>query len=167
MSDPFVGEIRMFAGNFAPNGWSFCNGQLLPINQFEALFTLVGTSYGGDGQNTFGLPNLQGRFPLHQGNSFMLGQVGGSETVTLTSAQMPAHNHIPQGSATGTVKTTGGNVWAGTPTLGQFVEGTAANETMSPGALQTVGGGLSHDNIIPYLAINFIISLFGVFPSQN
>ena len=109
--DPYIGEVRMFGGNFAPLGWAFCNGQTLPISQYDALFTLIGTTYGGDGQTTFALPNLQGRLPVHQGNGFAMGQVGGSETVTLTTAQLPAHPHSFQANAgTGAQKTPANNV---------------------------------------------------------
>jgi microcystin-dependent protein len=167
MSDPFIGEIRMFGGNFAPLGWAFCNGQLLSIPDFDALFTLIGTTYGGDGQNTFGLPNLASRFPIHTGKGFTQGQLGGSQSVTLSVGQLPAHSHIASGAVTGTTNSPGGNFWAGASSLAQFVEGTAANETMNAGTLQPSGNNLPHDNMMPYLALNFIIALAGIFPSQN
>jgi len=169
MSQPFVGEIRMFAGNFAPVGWAFCNGQLLPIDQNPTLFQLIGTTYGGDGQTTFALPNLQSRVPVHVGPNFALGQSGGAETVTLTTSQIPAHSHVPQASTSATsppnVASPANNVWAAS-TLGAF---STANPTVSldAAAIGSAGGSQPHDNMLPFLVINFILSLFGVFPSQS
>src|SRR5712692_8401961 len=166
MSSPFIGEIRMFAGNFAPAGWAFCNGALMDISENETLFNLIGTTYGGDGQSTFALPNLQSRVPVHVGPGFALAQTGGAETVTLTTNQIPAHSHVPQAFATqGGASSPLGNVWAQS-TLDQY-SASAPNANMDPGALGPTGGSQPHDNMIPFLAINFIISLFGVFPSQN
>jgi microcystin-dependent protein len=166
MSQPFIGEIRMFAGNFAPVGWAFCNGALIPIDQNDALFQLIGTTYGGDGQTTFALPDLQSRVPVHAGPGFALGQTGGAETVTLTVSQIPAHNHVPQASSTAGIQSSPSNgVWAQS-TLGQF-SSAAPSVTMAPAALGSSGGSQPHDNMIPFLAVNFILSLFGIFPSQT
>ena len=168
MSNPYVGEIRMFAGNFAPAGWMFCNGQLLPISEYEVLFNLIGTSYGGDGQTTFALPNLQGRLPVHQGAGFTLAQAGGTETVTLTTAQIPMHSHAflctpnpgaqrnPVGNAPAII--TGGSAYA---------QQTPATALAAQSIGSDMGGGQPHDNIQPYLCVSFIISMFGVFPSQS
>lgn len=169
MSQPFIGEIRMFAGNFAPVGWSFCNGAIIPIDQNDALFNLIGTTYGGDGQTTFALPNLQSRIPIHVGPGFALGQAAGAETVTLTTSQIPAHSHVPQASNVSTsppnVTSPAGNVWAQS-TLGAF-SSAAPTLSMDPAAIGSTGGSQPHDNMVPYLVVNFIISLFGVFPSQS
>ena len=168
MSNPFVGEIRMFGGNFAPAGWALCQGQLLPISENETLFNLIGTTYGGDGQTTFALPNLASRVPVHQGPSFILGQAGGVESVTLTVNQIPSHSHVPQCDGTNNSSNTpAGSVWAGTSALKQFAAAAVApNVAMAPQALGLDGGSQPHDNMLPFLAINFIISLFGIFPSQ-
>jgi microcystin-dependent protein len=166
MSGPFVGEIRMFAGNFAPAGWSFCNGALVPIDQNPTLFQLIGTTYGGDGQNNFALPNLQSRVPIHVGPGFALGETGGVETVTLTTAQIPAHYHVPQAaSGNGTQTSPTNAVWAASSSAPYAAS--APNVSMAPGAVGSSGGSQPHDNMIPFLVINFIISLFGVFPSQS
>lgn len=167
MSQPFIGEIRMFAGNFAPVGWAFCNGALIPISENDALFNLIGTTYGGDGQNTFALPNLQSRVPVHVGPGFALGQAAGTESVTLTVSQIPAHSHVPQCTANAGVQPSPeSGVWAANTTLSPYVD-VAPSTAMDPGALQSSGGSQPHDNMIPFLVINFIISLFGVFPSQS
>ncbi len=172
MSTPYIGEIRMVGFNFAPANWAFCNGQILAIAENEALFNLIGTTYGGDGMNTFALPNLQGRFPAHQGSSsgatYVIGQSGGVENVTLTLNQMPAHSH------TAVCAAGGGNVaspskayWSTDP----FGNTAAYNETggsaMAGGALAVAGSGQPHDNRQPYLGLNFIIALFGIYPSQS
>lgn len=171
MPEPFVGEIRMFAGNFAPVGWAFCSGQLMPISENETLFNLIGTTYGGDGQETFAMPNLQSRVPVHVGPGFALGQSGGVESVTLTTSQIPAHSHVPQcNSAAGTAATAAGNVWAANATVANLIYGdtnVSLNANMDPAAIGLSGGSQPHDNMIPFLVVNFIISLFGVFPSQN
>jgi|SRR5579864_654885 len=167
MSQPFIGEIRMFGGNFAPVGWAFCNGAIIPISQNDALFNLIGTTYGGDGQSTFALPDLQSRVPVHVGPGFALGQSGGAETVTLTTSQIPAHSHVPDAQSNqGTQSTPAGNVWAAQSALTEF-SASAPNTTMDPAALGSSGGSQPHDNMIPFLVVNFIISLFGVFPSQT
>jgi microcystin-dependent protein len=166
MSSPFIGEIRMFGGNFAPQGWAFCDGSLLPISENDALFNLIGTTYGGDGQSTFALPDLRSRIPLHVGPGFALGQSGGAETVTLTTSQIPAHTHVPQGnSGAGTQSSPGNGVWAQS-TLDQF-SSSAPTVSMAPAALGLNGGSQPHDNMMPFLAVNFILSLFGIFPSQT
>ncbi|MBZ5523042.1 MAG: tail fiber protein [Acidobacteriia bacterium] len=170
MSSPFIGEIRMFGGNFAPAGWAFCDGSLMPISGNDALFQLIGTTYGGDGVTTFALPDLRSRVPLHAGslagNTYILGQSGGAETVTLTTSQIPAHSHVPlANSVQGTANGPGGNVWANSPTNNQFSNG-APTLIMHPSTIGQTGGSQPHDNMIPFLAVNFILSLFGIFPSQ-
>jgi microcystin-dependent protein len=167
MSSPFIGEIRMFAGNFAPAGWAFCDGSLLSISEFTALFQLIGTTYGGDGQTTFALPDLRSRVPVHVGPGFVLGQSGGVETVTLTVSQLPAHTHAAAAdNNTGTAAAPGGNVWAASNNYYQFAPGSGAATPMNAGAVALSGGNQPHDNMIPFLAVNFILSLFGIFPSQ-
>jgi len=170
MSQPYVGEIRMAGFNFAPSGWMLCNGQTLPISEYETLFQLIGTTYGGDGQTTFNLPNLQCRIPFHQGsgagNALVIGQLSGTETVTLTTPQIPAHTHsLGASSAGGTQAGPGGGVWAAS-TLEQFST-EPPSHSMNPSAIAATGGGQPHDNLPPFLVINFIISLFGIFPSQG
>jgi len=169
MSQPYVGEIRMFAGNFAPAGWMFCEGQLLPISEYETLFNLIGTTYGGDGQSTFALPDLRGRLPIHQGNGFTLAETGGAEDITLTVSQIPAHTHpYLATTSAGTTNAPGGNVLGALSVAGSEVyipaAGTAA---MAANAIGSTGGSQPHSNFQPYLCIDFIISLFGVFPSQT
>jgi len=165
MSEPYVGEIRMFAGNFAPAGWMFCNGQLLPISEYETLFNLIGTTYGGDGQSTFGLPDLRGRLPVHMGSGFVLSQNGGAETVTLTTSTIPTHTHTVLATTNpNTVSLPGGNFLASGPDI--YDQNVAGTSTMAA-AIGPVGGSQPHDNFQPYLCVSFIISLFGVFPSQN
>jgi microcystin-dependent protein len=171
MGSPYIGEIRIFAGNFAPNGWAFCNGALQAINQNSALFSLIGTTYGGDGVNTFGLPDLQGRVPIHQGtdgsgNNYVMGQRAGVEAVTLTTGQIPAHTHVPQAnSGPGNQQSPANGVWA-TPSTGTIYSNVAPSLGMAPAAIVSAGTSLPHDNMVPFLAVSFIISLFGIFPSQ-
>lgn len=166
MAQPYVGEIRMFAGNFAPAGWMFCEGQLLPISENETLFQLIGTTYGGDGQSTFALPDLRGRLPMHMGNGFILAETGGAEEITLTVNQIPAHSHpmlatldipaqlSPQGNVTGQAAA---KIYRlGNPTV-----------TLNPGSISSTGGSQPHTNFQPYLCVDFIISLFGIFPSPT
>ncbi len=181
MSDPFLGEIKIISFGFPPKGWTFCNGQLLPINQNQALFSILGTTYGGDGRQTFALPNLQGRVPVHVGNGITLGQLGGEASHTLNISEMPAHNHVlnalltqadttstngntPSSSvmpAEGVAATTNGNVNIG-------LYGAAQNlVSMNPAMMVNTGGNQPHDNMSPYLVLNFIIALQGIFPSQN
>jgi len=156
----------MFAGNFAPAGWMFCEGQLLPISEFETLFNLIGTTYGGDGQSTFALPDLRGRLPIHQGNGFTLAETGGVETVTLTVSQIPAHSHAPLCSSNaGNQSGPGNGVWA--VSNSNLYSDVAPNIAMSPAALGPTGGSQPHDNFMPYLCVDFIISMFGIFPSQT
>jgi microcystin-dependent protein len=166
MATPYIGEIRIFAGTFAPVDWAFCNGQLQSISENPALFNLIGTTYGGDGVNTFALPNLQSRIPVHQGPGFLLAQIAGEEQVTLTTQQIPVHNHTANASNTAANQASpAGNVWAQS-SLNQF-SNAAPTVAMSTAALGNSTGGQPHDNMTPYLVVNFIIALFGVYPSQN
>lgn len=168
MGAPFIGEIRMFGGNFAPVGWAFCEGQLLPISENDALFTLIGTTYGGDGQVTFALPDLRGRIPIHQGGSFQLGETGGTEAEALTLQQIPAHTHQANavGSPANPQAAGANNIWGGV-TAGTPYTSQAGNSTLNVGSIASTGGSQPHDNFMPYLCVNFIISLFGVFPTQT
>src|SRR5438067_5535437 len=172
MSSPFIGEIRMFAGNFAPVGWAFCDGAVMAIAQNDPLFNLIGTTYGGDGQTTFALPDLRGRIPLHQGadrggNSYTLGQNGGVEAVTLTINQLPQHNHALQVStALGGAGTPQNNVLSQSSAFQMYIQ-QPPNVPLAATALQNEGGSQPHENLQPYLGLNFIISLFGIFPTQN
>ncbi len=167
MAQPYVGEIRIFAGNFAPLGWEFCEGQLLPIEENEVLFQLIGTTYGGDGQNTFGLPDLRGRLPIHWGNGFNLADVGGVEQVTLSTAQLPVHTHpFLANNAAGTDAVPTNDVLAGSPNVNLFREATPGVH-LSPLAVGSVGGSQPHTNFQPYLCVDFIISMFGIFPTPT
>ena len=167
MAQPYVGEIRMFAGNFAPAGWMFCEGQLLPISENETLFQLIGTTYGGDGESTFGLPDMRGRLPLHQGNGFILAETGGAEEITLTTQQIPVHTHALLGSNdTANSPNPSQNVLARSGQVNAFINGNPS-VAMSPQMLGPVGGSQPHTNFQPYLCINFIISLFGIFPQPT
>jgi microcystin-dependent protein len=169
MAQPYVGEIRMFAGNFQPAGWLFCEGQLLPISENETLFQLIGTTYGGDGQSTFALPDLRGRLPIHQGNGFILAETGGAEEITLTVQQIPAHNHAllaTTNNASGTAPQN--QVPAASSEVTVTPYGTdAPPTTLQASSLSPVGGSQPHTNFQPYLCVNFIISLFGIFPSPT
>jgi microcystin-dependent protein len=166
MGTPYVGEIRMFAGNFAPAGWALCQGQILAISENDVLFTLIGTTYGGDGQTTFALPDLQSRVPVHVGPGFVQGQTAGVESVTLTTSQIPAHSHVPLcSSGAGTNASPQNDVWAALDS--NIYSDVAPSVIMAPSALGSTGGSQPHDNMVPFLVINFIISLFGVFPSQT
>lgn len=177
MSDFYVGEIRMFAGQRAPQGWHFCDGTLLNVSDYEVLFSLLGTTYGGDGKNTFGLPDLRGRLPIGQGqgpglSARALGQYGGSEQVAVTNRETPVHTHTLANVATaGTTNIPTGNVWASGGTLKSYSPVSATtpiDANMSAAILSSsVGGNQPHNNMMPSLAINFIISLNGVYPSQN
>ncbi len=175
MSEPFVAEIRIFGFNFAPRGWAFCNGQLLPISQNTALFSLLGTTYGGDGKTTFALPNLQGSAPLQQGqgqglSQYFLGEIGGESSVTLLESEIPAHSHaVNASSASGTSNDPTGNVWAA-PTVarqGIDVYGSTNGAAMSPQALSPSGGSQPHNNMMPYLTLNFCIALQGIYPARS
>ncbi len=165
MATPFLGEIKIVSFNFPPKGWAFCNGQLLPINQNQALFSLLGTMYGGDGRVNFALPNLQSRTPIHFGSGFVQGQPGGEQAHTLIMSEMPQHTHQAQGSSVNpTLPGATGNVWCA-----NAVSSYAAtpNTTMMPQAVTNMGGNQPHDNMTPYLVLNFCIALQGIFPSQN
>jgi microcystin-dependent protein len=172
MAQPYVGEIRMFAGSFAPAGWMFCAGQTLPISENETLFNLIGTTYGGDGEQTFNLPDLQGRVPIHMGTgtdgiSYQMGEKAGVETVTLTAQQIPVHTH--PFTASGTSAQTPqpqGNVLAQAPTVQPYLTD-SGQVALANNAILPVGGSQPHDNMQPYLCVSFIISLFGIFPSQG
>ena len=163
MSEPFIAEIKVISFNFAPKGWTFCNGQLLPINQNQALFSILGTTYGGDGRVNFALPNLQARLPIHVGNGFTLGQTGGEVAHTLSLNEMPAHNHVLQGVAQNgdtpipSALANGNNLYSSA----------APNSTLTPGSLANSGGSQPHTNESPYLVLNFIIALQGIFPSRT
>lgn len=176
MANPFVAEIRIFAGNFTPTGWALCNGQLMPISQNTALFSLLGTNYGGDGKSTFGLPNLQGSVPLGAGQGpglslRDLGESGGEQTVTLLASEMPAHSHTAQASTSGGTDSPAEAAWGesklGKTPLNVYAASGANNVTMSPQALAISGGGLPHNNMPPYLCLTFIIALQGVFPARS
>ena len=166
MSEPFLGEIKIISWNFPPKGWTFCNGQLLPINQNQALFSILGTTYGGDGRQTFGLPNLQGRMPVHVGNGIVLGERGGETSHTLNISELPAHNHVPVGNpGAPTAPAPGGNLWASNPN--NLYSNAQPNSGMNPACILPTGGNQPHENMSPYLVLNFIIALQGIFPSQN
>jgi microcystin-dependent protein len=164
MSSPYLAEIRIFTFNFPPKGWAFCNGQLLPINQNQALFSLLGTTYGGDGRVNFALPNLQGRVPIHLGNGFVLGELGGEIAHTLNLSEIPAHTHVPVGSTThANLGSPVGNLWA----TGNAGYNPTSNAAMNPACIAPVGGSQPHENRSPYLTLNFCIAMQGIFPSQN
>jgi microcystin-dependent protein len=169
VSNPYVGEIRMFGGSFAPAGWEFCNGQLMPISENETLFQLIGTTYGGDGESTFGLPDLRGRLPLHQGNGSILGQNGGAEQIQLTTPQIAAHTHgFLASNATAAATFPTGSLPAATNTSKKVYAASGSPTTaMAPQAIGASGGNLPHDNFQPYLCVSFIISLFGVYPTPS
>lgn len=166
MSEPFLGEIKIISWNFPPKGWAFCNGSLLPINQNQALFSVLGTTYGGDGRQTFGLPNLQGRTPFHVGNGIVLGEMGGETTHTLNISELPSHTHVPTGSLTNppTSATPANNLWAPNNNNPYTTNPSVA---MNPACILPVGGNQPHENMSPYLVLNFIIALQGIFPSPN
>jgi microcystin-dependent protein len=172
MAQPYVGEIRMFAGNFPPNGWMFCDGQLLPISENETLFNLIGTTYGGDGQETFALPNLQSRVPIHMGNNagttYVIGEMAGVESVTLTVQQIPPHTHaLLASSSVASDPSPSDKVLAESrPGTNSFFQDVAPN-AMAPTAISPAGGSQPHENCQPFQCINYITSLFGIFPSQN
>lgn len=175
MSQPYVGEIRMFGGNFAPAGWAFCDGQLMPISENDTLFTLIGTTFGGDGESTFGIPDLRGRVPIHagtasSGNTYVLGETGGVESVTISTQQMPIHNHPALAASAGQVASPAGGVLATAVSsqAGMKIYSTAAPTTgLNANSISASGGSQPHDNIQQTLAVSFIISLFGIFPSQT
>jgi microcystin-dependent protein len=169
MAQPYVGEIRMFGGNFAPAGWQFCDGTLLPISEYETLFNLIGTTYGGDGQSTFAVPDMRGRIPIHQGNGFTLAETGGAEEITLTTSQIPAHSHAFLASQdNATANASQNNVLASTTGAAVSAYGTDTPIiSLVASTIGPVGGSQPHTNFQPYLCIAFIISLFGIFPSQT
>ena len=167
MAQPYVGEIRMFAGNFAPAGWMFCEGQLLPISENETLFNLIGTTYGGDGQSTFALPDLRGRLPMHQGGGFTLAETGGAEQVTITTNTTPSHTHPLLGSKNNGSQPGPANNVLSSSTLMQLYALENADAPMAASSVSVIGGSQPHDNFQPYLCVDFIISLFGIFPSQT
>jgi len=167
MAQPYVGEIRMFAGNFAPAGWMFCEGQLLPIVGNEVLFQLIGTAYGGDGQSTFALPDLRGRIPIHQGNGFILAETGGAEEITLTVNQIPSHAHpFLVSSNVGTDPNPANAIPSQSPQIQIYIED-VPSANAAANAITSVGGSQPHTNFQPYMCVDFIISLFGIFPSQT
>ncbi len=165
MSEPFIGEVRIYSFGFAPRGWASCAGQLLPINQNQALFAILGTTYGGNGIQTFALPDLRGRIPVHVGSGVVLGQRGGESAHTLSLSELPGHGHVPAASvAAADVGSPAGNIWAQ-----QAYPAFAAtpDTAMSPAAILATGGGQPHENMSPYLVLNICIALVGIFPSQN
>jgi len=167
MAEPYLGEIRMFAGNFAPAGWAFCDGRLLPISEDSALFALLGTFYGGDGQTTFALPDLRSRVPIHQSSSFPIASLAGEENVTLQLAQLPSHTHTMQVSSdTGTSSSPANAAPAASASVSLYKSATPAT-ALAPTAMANAGGSQPHANIQPYLCVSFIIALQGIFPSRN
>lgn len=169
MAQPYVGEIRLVGFNFAPVGWAFCNGAVQAIDQNFTLFNLIGTTYGGDGQSTFSLPDLRGRVPVHQGSGMVMGQRAGTESVSLNSQQIPTHNHSATlcSSGAGTSGTPSTNAIWSVSTLGSLYNNVAPSVAMGGNAIAQIGGNQPHENRQPSLAINYIISLFGIFPSQS
>lgn len=168
----YVGEIRLFASTFAPSGWMICAGQLLPISENETLYTLIGTTYGGDGESTFALPNLCSRVPVHMGSgpgltTRQIGEMAGVEEVTLTPNQIPIHSHTPLANSTASSTSPANSVSAGNADLAQFVAATGATTPMHASVLSQTGGNLGHNNVLPYVAINYIISLYGIYPSTT
>jgi microcystin-dependent protein len=173
MAQPYVGEIRMFAGNFPPAGWAFCDGRLLPISENDTLFTLIGTTFGGDGESTFALPDLRGRIPIHQGQgpgsgfSRVVGENGGTEQVTLTVPQLPPHALAAASTAAAASGSPAGNVAGDVSAQGLMIYGPTPDTDQSPAASHVSGGSQPHPNLMPSLCVNFIISLFGIFPTQS
>jgi len=172
MAQPYVGEIRIFAGNFAPAGWMFCEGQLLPISENETLFNLIGTTYGGDGQSTFALPDLRGRIPIHKGagpggNTYILAETGGVEEVTLTVGQIPAHTHPMLATSNNALSAPAETNTLGSPTAIDTYRPVPPNVQLAPQSVGSTGGSQPHTNFMPYLCLNFIISLFGIYPQPT
>lgn len=171
MSSPYIGEIRMFGGNFAPLGWAFCDGRVLPISENDTLFNLIGTTYGGDGQSTFALPDLRGRIPVHQGSSpggsYTIGEQAGTEVTTLTVQQIPNHSHALLASASpGFLASPASSTFAAHRDHKAFTQGSPSS-LAAPSAIGAVGGSQPHENMPPFLCVSFIISLFGVYPTQS
>ncbi|MBU6340725.1 MAG: tail fiber protein [Bacteroidetes bacterium] len=167
MAIPYVGEFRMFAGNFAPAGWMLCDGQLLPISEYETLFNLIGTTYGGDGQSTFALPDLRGRVPIHFGSGFVLAETGGVEQVTLTASQIPAHTHPLLVSGRPSNSPNPGNNFIGISSQVNAFFSDIPTTNMNAAATSATGGNQAHSNMQPFLCIHYIISLYGIFPSPS
>ncbi|HSM88282.1 MAG TPA: tail fiber protein [Candidatus Limnocylindrales bacterium] len=167
MAEPFLAEVRIFSFNFPPKGWAFCNGQVLPISQNQALFSILGTTYGGDGRTNFALPNLQGRVPVHTGNGINLGQPGGEAAHTLSISEMPAHNHPVVGSSSVGSAGPGGSLWATDNTGANPYGAGSVNTVMNPASVGQSGGSQAHENMSPYLVLNFCIALQGIFPSRS
>jgi microcystin-dependent protein len=168
MSEPFLAEVKIVSFNFPPKGWAFCNGQFLPINQNQALFALLGTTYGGNGQTTFALPNLQGRTPIHWNNDFPLGNAGGEVTHTLTTTELPPHTHTVQAvGAAGNSASPTGHALAQPPIGLGNTYGSPGSAALDAASLTATGGGQAHSNLMPCLTLNFVIALQGIFPSQN
>ncbi|MFA5328470.1 MAG: tail fiber protein [Prolixibacteraceae bacterium] len=167
MAQPYVGEIRMFGGNFAPAGWMFCEGQLLAISENETLFQLIGTTYGGDGQSTFALPDLRGRIPIHQGNGFILADTGGAEEITLTINQVPNHGHAAMASSDSGNSSSGGTYFAASQEKLVYSSLASPTAASAPQAIANTGGNQPHTNFMPYICVDYIISLFGIFPSPT
>lgn len=165
MAEPFIGEIRQFPFNYAPKGWAQCNGQLLAINQNQALFSILGTTYGGDGRVTFALPNLQGRVPVHPGQGVQFGEIGGEEAHTLTINEIPQHTHQAVGGSDAATAAPSGKTWGTSSSVQPFAA--QANTIMSPKAIAPTGGSQPHNNMQPYTVVNFCIALQGIFPSRN
>lgn len=172
MGQPYVGEIRLFAGNFAPAGWAFCDGSIVPISEFETLFNLIGNIYGGDGQNTFALPDLRGRVPVHQGTgpgrpTVIIGQAMGTEVVTLSTAQIPAHRHAVVATSAAANPAAGPGGLLANASAAMYSTGAVPATPMASGAIANSGGNQPHPNMAPSLGLNFIISFFGIFPSPS
>ncbi|MFD0894873.1 phage tail protein [Luteolibacter ambystomatis] len=168
MAEPFLSEIRLMSFSYAPKGWAMCNGQLLPINQNQALFSLLGTTYGGDGRVNFALPDLRGRVPIHMGQGFTLGERGGEQAHTISISEMPQHLHFLQASSVdGNQLIPAGNLLASTPSKFYFNPPDSSIATMSPGTVSSIGGSQAHINMQPFLTLTFCIALQGIFPSQN
>jgi microcystin-dependent protein len=168
MAQPYVGEIRMFAGNFAPAGWMFCEGQTIPISENETLFQLIGTTYGGDGQSTFALPDLRGRLPIHMGGGFTLAESGGAEEITLTTSQIPAHSHSLLGTSNPAATNNPTGAYLANTDTGKLVYSSGTGTVVqNPNMVTSTGGSQPHNNFQPYLCVDFIISLFGIFPSPT
>jgi microcystin-dependent protein len=167
MSSPYVGEIRMFAGNFAPVGWAFCDGATIPVSENDVLFQLIGTTFGGDGENTFALPDLRGRVPVHWGASITLGETGGAEEVTLTTSSIPAHTHTFLATNNGGNQPAPPGFLPAANNVVKLYTSLPPNTALTSRSITSAGGNQPHTNIQPYLAINFILSLYGIYPSQQ